>query len=196
MDRLKGLNGSQKCKALFAGYLVGMGVVVNTLSTNTYIGGMLFSIALLVIIKCNLELYTGRIGFYYENKYSIYQFLQMLFLNLVGVFTIFIMKFYEDYGLPVKVAKDKFSHSSVYLLSMGILCGILMYIAIYCKNMIITIFCIMTFILSGYEHCIADFPYLIVAFTFENLFKYICIVIGNTIGAIVVHTYITEEEID
>lgn len=29
--------------------------------------------------------------------------------------------------------------------------------AVYCKKMLITVFCIMVFILSGYEHCIADF---------------------------------------
>ncbi|KSV57401.1 formate/nitrite transporter family protein [Acetivibrio ethanolgignens] len=194
LSKLKALNSSQKCKALFAGCLVGMGVVANTLSTNKYIGAMLFSTALLVIIKCNLELYTGRIGFFYENKYSIYQFLQMLYLNLIGVTTIFAMRFFEDYELPEKIAMEKFSHSSVYLLSMGILCGILMYIAIYCKNTVITIFCIMTFILSGYEHCIADFPYLLVAFSWINLFKYICIIIGNTIGAMVVHIYIAKED--
>jgi formate/nitrite transporter FocA (FNT family) len=49
--------------AIIAGVLVGMGVIVNTSSDNKYIGSMLFSLALLAIIHCVFQLYTGRIGY-------------------------------------------------------------------------------------------------------------------------------------
>ena len=59
-----------------------------------------------------------------------------------------------------------------------------MFIAVSCKDTIITIFCVMIFILSGYEHCVADFPYLIVNGSIENVLKFICIILGNSIGSI------------
>ena len=37
----------------------------------------------------------------------------------------------------------------------------------------------MVFILSGYEHCIADFPYLLLNFSMVNVLKYIMIIAGK-----------------
>ena len=62
-----------------------------------------------------------------------------------------------------------------------------MLIAVSCKRTIITIFCIMTFILSGYEHCIADFPFLLLNISIENIIKFFMIVFGNSIGSIIAY---------
>ena len=56
--------------------------------------------------------------------------------------------------------------------------------------MIITIFCIMTFILSGYEHCIASFSFLLSSFTAMNVSKFLMIIIGNSLGSVVTHMLI------
>ena len=56
--------------SILSGFLVGLGVMINTVADNRYVGAMLFSLALLVIIECGLQLYTGKIGF------------EMLFLSL------------------------------------------------------------------------------------------------------------------
>ena len=42
----------------------------------------------------------------------------------------------------------------------------------------------MIFILSGYEHCIADFPFLLVNLSIENIAKFLMIILGNSLGAI------------
>ena len=44
----------------------------------------------------------------------------------------------------------------------------------------------MIFILIGAEHCIADFPYLLFNFSIINIIKFISIIIGNSIGAILI----------
>ncbi len=71
------------------------------------------------------------------------------------------------------------------------MCGVLMFVAVYCKKPVITVFCIMTFILSGYEHCIADFPYLFLNFNIDHLLKFLCIILGNSIGSISVNKLVT-----
>ena len=44
----------------------------------------------------------------------------------------------------------------------------------------------MIFILIGAEHCIADFPYFLFNFSPISLLKFISIVIGNSLGAILI----------
>jgi len=44
----------------------------------------------------------------------------------------------------------------------------------------------MIFILIGAEHCIADFPYLLFSLSPINILKFIAIIFGNSIGAILI----------
>ena len=44
----------------------------------------------------------------------------------------------------------------------------------------------MIFILIGAEHCVADFAYFIFVPTLINIIKFIAIVLGNSLGAIVI----------
>lgn len=176
--------------SILSGILVGLGVVSQIQIQNKYISAMLFSMALLVIIECNLKLYTGKIGFF-EIKES-KNLLIILLGNLVGVLIpIFCLLlkggFYERL---IEISNTKFSNGYLELFLYGLMCGVLMFIAVYCKKPIITVFCIMTFILSGYEHCIADFPYLFLNFNIDHLLKFLCIVIGNSIGSISINKLI------
>lgn len=176
--------------SLLSGILVGLGVVINTQTYNPYIGAMLFSIALLVIIKCNLLLYTGKIGFI--KMIPIKKLLFVLLGNLIGVMIPILIAINKDgfYQQLIDISNTKFSNNIFELFLYGLMCGALMFIAVHCKENIITVFCIMTFILSGYEHCIADFPCLLINFNIENLVKFIFIILGNSIGSIITYRLI------
>jgi formate/nitrite transporter FocA (FNT family) len=50
-------------KSIIAGFLIGIGVIINTIATIPFLGALLFSFGLLVIIQLQLPLYTGKIGF-------------------------------------------------------------------------------------------------------------------------------------
>ena len=181
--------------SILSGILVGIGVIINVLSPNKYIGSMLFSLALLTIIDLQLQLFTGQIGFAIDKKFTFVEYIFMLFGNLLGISVVVVSLFpfigtNASYEQMIKIATNKFSHTHIQLLICGIMCGILMMIAVYCKNMIITIFCIMTFILSGYEHCIASFPFLVFAPSIVNLTKFLTIVVGNSIGSIITNMFI------
>ena len=62
----------------------------------------------------------------------------------------------------------------------------LIHFAVKNKQTILTIFAVMIFILIGAEHCVADFPYLLFNFSFINVIKLFAIIIGNSIGAILI----------
>lgn len=187
--------GRVNSTSILSGILVGIGVIINVLSPNKYIGSMLFSLALLTIIELKLQLFTGQIGFAIDKKFTFIEYIFILFYNLLGVSVVVVSLFpfigtNASYEQMIKIATNKFSHTHIQLLICGIMCGILMMIAVYCKNMIITIFCIMTFILSGYEHCIASFPFLVFAPSIVNLTKFLTIVVGNSIGSIITNMFI------
>lgn len=180
-------------QSVLAGILVGIGVIVNTVSSNKYIGAMLFSLALLTIIKCSLKLYTGKIGFYKTEKAK--HLFVMLVCNLAGALipTLSVALCRESVYESITAASGvKFSNSFAALFLYGALCGVLMFVAVYTKDTVITIFCIMVFILSRYEHCIADFIYLVLNFSIENCGKFIGIIFGNSIGSIAAH-FLMEE---
>ena len=186
-------NTYRSSRGILSGMLVGIGVIVNILSQNQYVGAMLFSLALLTIILLKLPLYTGKIGYATNYEHSILEYILMLVDNLLGIALIIMLTVAtkpEIQKLFKKMAKIKFSNSHFQLLIFGFMCGILMFIAVHCKNMIITIFCIMTFILSGYEHCIASFPFLVFAPSIVNLTKFLTIVVGNSIGSIITNMFI------
>lgn len=181
-------------QSLVSGVLVGIGDVINLLSGNKYIGAMLFSVALLTIIHNKLPLYTGRIGFVRNQKAS--DLLQMLVFNLVGALVPVFMTVYckrEIYARILTSSRNKFSYNFLALFFLGVLCGILMLVAVYTKQQIITVFCIMIFILSGFEHCIADFPFLVVNFSAVNTVKFLCIVLGNSAGAVAAYELMADK---
>lgn len=172
-------------QSVLAGILVGIGVVVNISSENRYVGAMLFSFALLAIIKCGFKLYTGKIGFYPDPGAG--DLALMLIFNLIGVlFPTLGIAFCRPAAYEAIMASSavKFANSFPALFLYGTFCGILMFLAVYAKDTVITVFCIMIFILSGFEHCIADFCYLILNFSPENCFKFLGIVFGNSAGSV------------
>ena len=169
-------------RSIMSGILIGIGTVIYLKCDNTYIGAMLFSLALITIVKCNLDLYTGKIGYFGEVKAS--SLLIILVGNLIGVMMPVCFKYGDIFDKVVLISSLKFSKDFLSIFLDGVLCGILMFVAVSCKDSLIIVFCIMTFMMSGYEHCIADFPYLVLNYSTENLQKFLLVILGNSIGSI------------
>ena len=184
--------------AILSGILIGIGVIINTFSQNKYIGAMLFAFALLTIIKLQLQLFTGQIGYFTEKRFNRKEYALMLLFNFAGValctFLALMTKSDTDYNLMIEISNQKFARSYVELLICGLLCGALMLIAVYAKDTVIVVFCIMIFILSGYEHCVADFPFLLLNLSVENLIKFLLIVLGNSVGSILTYLLIEKRK--
>ncbi len=182
--------------SVIAGILIGLGVIINTLSGIPELGAMFFSFGLLTIIELGLPLYTGKIGFYDLTKEKSKFLFVVLIGNLIGIifctFTYGIMN--PDFITMLQAkAQIKFSKDFVDMVIGGIFCGGLIHFAVKAKNYIITILAIMIFILIGAEHCIADFPYLLVTTEPINWLKFLMIIVGNSLGAIFVENMLKKE---
>lgn len=177
-----------------AGAMISIGCAVYLACVNKYVGAVMFSVALLTICYKGYNLYTGRIGFI-VNGHTKEDFSGLL-LGLLGN-TIAMMAFGAmlGYALPnvqetaVGVVSLKLAQSFGSALIRAIFCGILMYIAVSLyrekKTIVGIVFCIPVFILSGFEHSIADMGYFAVAGEWSiKGFGYIwTIILGNSIGA-------------
>ena len=179
-------------QAYVAGLCIGFGVIISLTIENPIFASLFFAFGLLVIIAMGLPLYTGRIGFMKECK----TFPSMLAANLLGVIStivIYVLSKPEFIETIRAVSLIKYQKNSFQMLCCGILCGMLIHFAVKVKSISVTFLAIAIFILIGAEHCIADFPYLLVNFSLSNLMKWFIIVIGNSVGAILIEVLTTEK---
>ena len=171
--------------AAVAGFLIGLGVIINTLATNPTIGALLFSFGLLTIIELGLPLYTGQIGFIAEKQAA--DLVKIFCFNLFGIAFIILIKVLTDVDfttLLVQKASMKFDKSMFRMFVDGFLCGTLIHFAVKCKKPLLTVMSITIFILIGAEHCIADMAYIVCVPSLLNYLKFLMVVMGNSFGAI------------
>lgn len=168
---------------ILAGMLIGIGDIAITKVDNRYVAAFLFSVALLSIIHFGIPLYTGRIGniVHAHTTDDVLMLIMILVCNVTGTLIIAVMSI--NLGLwdaMVTIGTTKAEHTFAYLFSAGIACNILIHVAARAKNTAITILCIMTFILCGFEHSIADVAFL---FLIDPL-KWLVVLAGNTVGGV------------
>ena len=172
-------------KAAVAGFLIGLGVIINTLAQNPVVGAILFSFGLITIIDLGLPLYTGQIGFIKQKKKS--DLIKIIIFNFIGIVFIIIMKTLTDPNFVNIISKKailKFDKNILRMFVDGFICGTLIHFAVKCKKPLITSMAVVLFILTGSEHCIADFPYLLYNPSLLNLLRFFMVIMGNSLGAI------------
>ena len=149
-----------------AGILISIGGCVYLACTNKYVGAILFSVALLCICYKGYGLFTGKVGFLPERCDR--DVLEVLFAALLGnAVGTFACGYAVRYGIPAlgeaaeMLCQGKLDGQSFpQTLLRAVLCGVLMYLAVSIfrdqKTPLGILFCIPVFILSGFEHSIAD----------------------------------------
>lgn len=190
------MNMQIRRKSILAGILIGLGDIILLLTTPKILGAILFSFGLVTIINMQLYLFTGKIGFLNKNNAS--QMLQILIFNFIGIAAIVGLYAIANPSLiPLlsAAAAIKFGKETLTLFINAVFCGMLIHFAVKNKNILITIMSVVIFILIGAQHCIADFPYLLVCFSFNNLIKFLYIIIGNSIGAIFIEKMYNRKEL-
>jgi len=165
---------------------------------------MMFSVGLLTVCIFGLNLYTGKIGVFLDDREKIKENsinLPIILLgNAIGAFALgilfhFIFMGWEDFSNSVVgVALGKLNYDKV--IFQGLLCGALVYIAVYFfKNLenwamkIIGIVCAVTlFVYCGFQHCIANMFYFGMAFEWklDMLWNLLLVILTNSIGALFV----------
>ena len=173
-------------KSIGASLLISLGNYA-LLKLGNPIGPVIFALGLLGVCYMGQNLFTGKCGFLFEDKIKILDLVLILVINLLsgylfGLIYSTIDKVVFDNAI-IKVATWEFSLS---FFIKSILCGIIMYIAVFMYRKgtpLGIIFGIPLFIFCGFQHCIANIITLGVARTFD-ISIFICIV-GNFIGSII-----------
>ena len=176
-------------KSILAGVMISIGCIINLSCDNKYIGAMLFSIGLITILLFDFNLYTGKVCYIPNNKPNyILKVLLILVGNILGCAVIGMLFPIT----PISVCINKLSYELQTVLIKSIMCGLLIYIAVDSykihNTLLPTLFCIPTFILSGYIHVIADTFYFVSARVFNiNVIIYILVsAIGNALGGMLI----------
>lgn len=177
-------------KALLAGILIGLGAYayISLFNENKFLGACLFSLGLISIFHLQADLYTGKIGQFPRIKIG--SLVIMLLFNFIGIslLAITILGNSQLTEICVKIASKKIENSWLMALVMAFLCGMTIQLAVDIKKEgpIVTIMCIMLFILCGFEHCVANVFYFIGSglFRWEYILYTVIYIIGNSCGGI------------
>lgn len=184
-------------RAVMGGMAISLGGMIYIRAENHVIGAFLFSIGLFTIYTFGLDLYTGKVCLILNKPVKFLGTVLLVYLgNAVGTAVSgYVLRAtkqaqYLDHAkelVSLKLADNLFS-----TFIMAVMCGLLMCIAVLgfmnikdgVGRYLALILPVMVFILSGYEHSIADMFY----FSFANAwggkaFLYINVIaIGNLIG--------------
>lgn len=183
--------------AVAAGIFIGIGGTVLLSLDNRMVGAVLFSVALLSICMMELYLFTGKVGYLVcsHTKNDVFSVVAGLLGNAVGCWLAATGVRISRPAL-VQTAQElvapKMQQSWYQTVVAGIFCGILMYTAVQifrAKSSSLGIFfCVPVFILSGFEHSIADMFYFFCAgeYSMAVLVFLALVVIGNAIGGCIV----------
>lgn len=191
--------------SMAAGLMVGLGGMVFLSAQDKVVGGVLFSIGLLTICIYGFRLFTGSIGYLLTDRDSPWsRRLCMAVVIWVGNFLATTV-----YGSLIHLAKPelaakaaascdvKLGQSLPYNLLMGIMCGLLMYLAvdIYKRQsdfgrFMGILFAVPVFIVAGFEHSIADMAYFAIGYgrllpPAEVWVFLLVVTIGNSVGSLI-----------
>ncbi len=191
-------------KSIFAGIMIGIAGTVYLRVDNNIVGAFLFSIGLLVICMYGMNLYTGKIGYILINKLNyIYELLITILGNFIGTFLVarlvLLTRFKSVSDKAVDLVNLKLNDNLFSIFILAVLCGILMYIAVNNYKKInneigkysCIFMCVMVFILSGFEHSIANMYYISVAnlLSLKSLLYIFIMILGNSVGSILIALY-------
>lgn len=172
-------------KSIGASLLISLGNFA-LLKLGSPIGPVIFAFGLLGVCYMGLNLFTGKCGFLIQDKIKIKDLLIILIVNLLFGYLIGLVFSITDKELIAVAAKKVATWDiSLSFFIKSLLCGIIMYIAVFMYKKgtpLGIIFGIPLFIFSGFQHCIANIITLGVAKTFSYSI-FICI-LGNFLGSI------------
>ena len=172
-------------KSVAAALLIALGNFA-LLKLGNPIGPVIFALGLLGVCYMGLNLFTGKCGFFFQDKIKPLHLLIILVVNLIAGYLIGLVFSITDADVMSNaVAKVATWEVSVSFFIKSLLCGIIMYIAVfmYKKGTSLgIIYGIPLFIFCGFQHCIANIITLGIARTFDV--SIILCILGNFIGSL------------
>lgn len=188
-------------KVYINGILATLGIAIGGCAyltiENKYIGALLFSIALIAVCVFEFSLFTSKIGGVLED-FTVNKFLRVLCCllgNITGcvIFGLIARLVSQDLiSSSVAICQKKLTQPIISTIVRGFFCGSLIYIAVrFYKqkdNFLGILISIPTFILSGFEHSIADMFYFVVSgvVSLQVVLYLGFVIVGNSVGALII----------
>lgn len=179
-------------QSIRAGAFIALGCILYLLAPNPIVGAILFSLGLLSVRLTQSYLFTGQVHQLVEGDRKWWQLPWIWAGNLVGVALVLLfIPLLGDMSNLLSDAQcmgvDKLSIDYMELWVRSICCGALMTMATRKDTpMWITSGCVAGFILSGFNHCIADAFYFFASG--ESIWVWLpdllVITAGNTVGGL------------
>jgi len=201
-NKIKNIAVSQIVDGILAGFMIGIGGTVSLSCDNKYIGAVLFGLGLFSIIFFKFGLYTGKVGYIPSRKpLYIKEVVLTLVGNTIGTFLSAMIIRCTRISPPLieKAVNTMGAKTSDGVLSMFMLaffCGMLMFMAVEgCRisraennstaSVVSVFWPVIVFIISGFNHCIADMFYFFLAGMRDlgaSAVYFPVIIIGNAAG--------------
>ena len=172
-------------KSITAAFLISLGNYA-LLKLGNPIGPVIFALGLLGVCYMGQNLFTGKCGFLFQDKINFKDLMIILIINLIAGYLFGLV--YST--IDSEVYSNAISKVSTWSFSLpffikSILCGTIMYIAVYMYKKgtpLGIIYGIPLFIFCGFQHCIANIITLGIARTFHS--SIILCILGNFIGSL------------
>lgn len=185
--------------AILAGMAIAFGGVIFLCNDNKVVGALFFTVGLFTVCVNGLNLYTGKICYLFDNPPSFVLDLVIIwFGNLIGsVFVGYAIRMTRMISLAEKaktICTTKLNDNLLSIFILSAFCGIMIFIAVDSfKNnphefgkYLGLLFCVPVFIVSSYEHCVANMLYFSVADLWSaKTFLYVIVMtLGNSVGGV------------
>lgn len=186
-------------QAIGAGLVIAIGGTVYLSLENKIVGSLLFTAGLYAIVLNGFYLFTGKIGYFVGEKEKGKYFLVLVMTWLgnltgtsIGAFAMLQTRIAGIKENAYAISQAKLEDNLVSIFVLAIFCGMLMYIAVdgykKCANPIILFLCVSVFILSGFEHCIANMFYFSLAGVWagKTVLYLLVMTAGNSVGGMLI----------
>ena len=194
----------------------------NGIIAPALVGALLFPVGLLMVCYFKFNLFTGKIGMAFRNKkldkkgLNVWEWLVIILVgNAIGAMSIGLLIYLitltdkeSTFSLAVYAVGNSramaFDFKDIFNMTYkSILCGALVYIAIYLFNrlpnqfgkVVGIIVPIAFFVLAGFQHCIANMFYIAAGaiWNANALVGLLICILGNSIGALLLDLFVKYE---
>lgn len=188
--------------AVLAGVAIGLGGTVFLALDNKVLGAVFFTVGLFTVCTNGLNLFTGKVLYLFENRPAYLLDLLVIWLgNLAGAWAcgalVRLTRVAPAYIEKARgLAETKLGDSYVSLFVLAVLCNLLIFIAVdgfrnnphQLGKYLALLLGVTVFILSGFEHSVADMYYFSVAGVLwqpQTLLALLVITLGNSVGGVI-----------
>lgn len=187
--------------SILAGVSISIGGIVFLSLDNKVTGAIFFSLGLFTVCTFGFNLFTGKVGYIFENKPSYLLFLLQVWVgNLLGsLITGNLIRLTRIGSISEKakvLCDTKLNDSLLSIFILAVFCNILMFVTVdgFKTNQheigkYIGIFMgVIVFILCGFEHCVANMFYFSVAnvWSGKTILYLLVMTLGNACGGVLI----------